>query len=119
MIYTDILCIATIAVFIIDCSGVIDAIKGAIAPLLTKYLGIKITPDRLRIKPFDCSLCSTFWAGVIYLLVVGAFTIPNLLYVCMCAYCTIIIKSAIELADEAISTILYMANKLLNKIQSL
>ena len=29
-------------------------------------------------KPFSCALCSTFWAGIIYILVMGQFNILNI-----------------------------------------
>lgn len=74
MIYTDILLIAFICVFIIDFSGVIESLEAA----LKKWVG---NPFVHIPKPFSCSLCSTWWAGLIYLLIVGSFTIPNIAYV--------------------------------------
>ena len=64
--------ILIICVLVIDISGFVHSIKAAIG----KYLGI--SPNSFRIKPFDCSFCMTFWISVIYLLVVGRFTLVNI-----------------------------------------
>ena len=64
--------ILIISVLVIDISGFVYSIKVAIG----KYLGI--SPNSFRIKPFDCSFCMTFWASMIYLLVVGRFTLVNI-----------------------------------------
>lgn len=61
--------------FIIDCSGFINSIK---RQYLRKIFKIK-NPDisNLNWKPFDCSLCMTFWLGIIYLLITSNFTLFN------------------------------------------
>ena len=69
---TDLFSILIICVLVIDISGFVHSIKVAIG----KYL--KISPNSFRIKPFDCSFCMTFWVSVIYLLVVGRFTLVNI-----------------------------------------
>ena len=69
---TDLFSILIISVIVIDISGFVHSIKAAIG----KYL--VISPNSFRIKPFDCSFCMTFWVSVIYLLVVGRFTLVNI-----------------------------------------
>ena len=68
----NLILIQIITVFIVDLSGIIDTLK----KLLWKKF-VKIGDyHNLSIKPFDCSLCSTFWICIIYLLCTGNFTLP-------------------------------------------
>jgi hypothetical protein len=62
----DLICIWFICVLVIDISGFIDSIKYGLSYLLTKG---KIPTTDYRLKPIDCSLCATFWCGLIYVLV--------------------------------------------------
>lgn len=72
MTLANLILIGFIVVFIIDYSGFIEEAD----KILTKVLKSKIA---LHIpKPFSCSLCSTFWLGLIYLLCVGQFNLLNI-----------------------------------------
>lgn len=81
--------ILVICVIVIDISGFVHSIKVAIG----KYL--KISPNSFRIKPFDCSFCMTFWASMIYLLVVGRFTLLNIAIVLLLCCLTTPLKNLI------------------------
>ena len=52
--YIEYLIIAAIVVYIVDLSGFTESWKGAI----TRLFGGR---ECKRIKPFDCSLCMTWW----------------------------------------------------------
>ena len=52
-------------VFLIDQSGFINEFK-RLKKVLTKG---KMSDPGYSLKPFDCSLCMTFWVSLIYLLV--------------------------------------------------
>ena len=86
---TDLFSILIICVLVIDISGFVHSIKVAIG----KYL--KISPNSFRIKPFDCSFCMTFWASVIYLLVVGRFTLVNIAVVLLLCCLTTPLKNLV------------------------
>ena len=86
---TDLFSILIICVLVIDISGFVHSIKVAIG----KYLGI--SPNSFRIKPFDCSFCMTFWASVIYLLVVGRFTLVNIAIVLLLCCLTTPLKNLV------------------------
>ena len=86
---TDLFSILIISVLVIDISGFVHSIKVAIG----KYL--KISPNSFRIKPFDCSFCMTFWASVIYLLVVGRFTLLNIAIVLLLCCLTTPLKNLV------------------------
>ena len=86
---TDLFSILIISVLVIDISGFVHSIKAAIG----KYLGI--SANSFRIKPFDCSFCMTFWASMIYLLVVGRFTLVNIAIVLLLCCLTTPLKNLI------------------------
>ena len=86
---TDLFSILIISVLVIDISGFVYSIKTAIG----KFLGI--SPNSFRIKPFDCSFCMTFWVSVIYLLVVGRFTLANIAIVLLLCCLTTPLKNLI------------------------
>lgn len=86
---TDLFSILIISVIVIDISGFVHSIKAAIG----KFLGI--SPNSFRIKPFDCSFCMTFWVSMIYLLVVGRFTLVNIAIVLLLCCLTTPLKNLI------------------------
>ena len=86
---TDLFSILIISVIVIDISGFVHSIKAAIG----KYL--KISPNSFRIKPFDCSFCMTFWISLIYLLVVGRFTLVNIAIVLLLCCLTTPLKNLV------------------------
>ena len=86
---TDLFSILIISVIVIDISGFVHSIKVAIG----KYLGI--SPNSFRIKPFDCSFCMTFWVSLIYLLVVGRFTLVNIAIVLLLCCLTTPLKNLV------------------------
>lgn len=86
---TDLFSILIISVIVIDISGFVHSIKAAIG----KFLGI--SPNSFRIKPFDCSFCMTFWVSMIYLLVVGRFTLLNIAIVLLLCCLTTPLKNLV------------------------
>ena len=76
----NLILIQWIVVFIIDISGVVDNLKSLLMKILTKG---KIDSNNYRLKPFDCSLCTTFWVGLIYLLCTSQFTIAYIAFICV------------------------------------
>lgn len=101
----NLLCIQIIIVFIIDLSGVVDYIQ----PLVWKWLFPKLPyKESVVIKPWFCSLCMTWWSGILYILITG-FTWKLLLYVALLAYFTPVTKDLLIIIKELII-------KLLNKI---
>lgn len=108
MIYWILLLLQFICVCIIDVTGAVDDM---LTPLVRKITGSRIGHIG---KPFSCSMCMTFWTGVIYLLVAGAFTIPNLAYVLALAVMTqityLLICMAKDLATKAIEVVYKIFN---------
>lgn len=75
----DLILLTIIVCYIEDCSGFVQSVK---RQFLRKVMKIK-KPDAstLHWPPFDCSLCMTFWSGLIYLLFTHNFTIPYIAFV--------------------------------------
>lgn len=70
-IYTQQAILAAVVVFIVDLSGFTDSWRDALA----RALRIR----NLRpLKPFDCSLCMTWWTCLIYPLCTGDFSLLTL-----------------------------------------
>lgn len=91
--YFDLLLLAVVIVYIIDVSGVMESIKGA----LSRWLGAKVS----RIRPFDCSLCMIWWAGIIYIIAVGEFSLPTLTWVAFLSAMSTRIHRAIQFLQDA------------------
>lgn len=108
MILAKLFLIAFIAVFIIDYSGFIDEM----GKILTKVLASKV-PLRIP-KPFSCSLCTTFWVGLIYLLCIGKLTIFTLALLGIVCILTPEILSIIYFGKDLFNNIMDSISKFLN-----
>ena len=106
----ELILIQLIIVFIIDLSGVVDSIKLFISKHLTKN---KIVTTNFSIKPFDCSLCTTWWIGLIYLLICHSFTIPYIALVALLSYLTPLSSSILLLIKDLA---IFLVNKLNMKL---
>lgn len=81
-----------IVVFIIDLSGITNTIKRMISNLLTKK---KITTDNYSLPLLGCSLCITFWSGLLYLVIIQQFNIVMISIVCLLSYITPVTKDVL------------------------
>lgn len=95
MVYFDIFLLTIVVVYIVDISGIIDSIKWAIG----RWLGITVG----RLKPFDCSLCMTWWIALIYAIAVGACDIYTIAYIAMLSALSSQISDCISLGRDLIS----------------
>lgn len=66
-----------IIVYIIDISGVIEEIKKYLFKLIK---GKNVEYYGYSLKPFDCSLCMTFWIIIIYLIYNNISIIESIFY---------------------------------------
>lgn len=95
MVYINILCLALVVIYIVDISGIVDSIKWA----LGRWLNIKVG----RLKPIDCSLCMTWWVGLIYIIAAGEFSIYTLLCVAIVSALSTPIGNIITLMRELLT----------------
>ena len=92
----DILLIAVIVVVIIDISGFIDSLKSGLKRLLTNGR----MSAYYSLKPFDCSLCMTFWTGFAYMIITHKVTLFMTAYLLIISIMTPVIKDVIILIRE-------------------
>ena len=106
----ELILIQLIIVFIIDLSGVVESFKLFLSKILTKG---KIQTTNFDLKPFTCSLCSTWWIGLIYLLICHSFTIPYIALVALLSYLTPLSSSILLLIKDLA---IFLINKLNMKL---
>lgn len=99
MIYVNVLLIAVIFSFGLDVGGFWNEITSIISGWLTK--GVVKKPFEL--KPFSCSLCMTFWTSLVYVLCIGAFSLPMLAWICLCSYLTLVIPAFFYFIESVIN----------------
>lgn len=94
-IYTDLLLVAAVTIYIVDLSGFTDAWRGALARMM------HIPESNLRpLKPFDCSLCMTWWVCLIYSAVLKQFTLPVIAYSALLSFLSVPIGQSILFIRE-------------------
>lgn len=106
----DLILIQLIIVYIIDLSGAVESLKLFISKILTKG---KIQTTNFDLKPFTCSLCMTWWIGLIYLLICHSFTIPYIALVALLSYLTPLSSSILLLIKDLV---IFLVNKLNMKL---
>lgn len=105
--FLDLFFLAFITVFIIDYSGVIQSMEEG----LQKWLKM---PNKAHVpKPFSCSLCSTFWLGLIYLLGTAQFSFMGVAYVCFLSSMTPVILMLINLVKGILMKVIVVVEDLL------
>lgn len=103
--------VITLAVcFIVDYSGFVPALKPKINKILHREEGVIL-------KPFDCSLCMTFWSCLVYWLIAGP-TLSGLLWVVFCAFCAQFITEGLFIIERLLSLFISWLHTLIDKIES-
>ena len=99
----DILLIAVVTVCIVDISGFTDSWKSAFKRLVTRG---RMSDPYYSLKPFDCSLCMSFWSGLVYLWVTHSFTLWMVTFLLLVSVMTPVIKDFIILIRETLIKII-------------
>lgn len=97
------LCITVIWVIILDLTDFMPTVKSWISSILTK--GNSHNND-YRIKPFDCSLCMSWWSNFALMLCTGTLGFINILIALWLAWLTPIIKDIMILGFDALEKII-------------
>lgn len=103
--------IAIIIVYAIDVSPFYRDVTGAIASRLTKGR----THEPIRLKPFSCSLCMTFWVGLIYLIIKGQLSMCFLVVLCGVSALTPAIAQAFDLVLLTIEILIDYAKRKIDR----
>lgn len=108
-IVIDFLCIAAVCVFVVDVSGFTQSWRGA----LKRWLGVR---ELVPLHPFDCSLCCTVWACLIYGWAHVRLTPVLLLAIAAAALLTPVIGAAFTLIRTALGGALEALTRLAEKL---
>ncbi len=101
MTYLNLFLITLVLVFIIDLSGAMDYIKRTVWRWVFKNRPNQTYQD-FEMKPFECSLCMTWWVGLIYLCFTQLSWV-NVAYVALLAYLTPVWKDLLLLVKDFIN----------------
>lgn len=110
MLIFNLFLIAIFFVFVIDYAGFITTIEEGLSKMIsnTRQRNIHIHIPR----PFSCSLCCSFWTGLIYIIVTNNFSILNLILVAAAAATTPIIAEIMSFTRDLLIQVIYWLRKL-------
>lgn len=106
MHYINLLLLTIVMVYIIDLSGFTETWK---AWLWRRY---RISQQQ-SIKPFDCSTCMTWWAGIIYMIIARRMTLTLLAYIAVLSLLALPIGQLLLLIREALNRVI---NRLIDRL---
>lgn len=95
MVYVNLIALSAVIAYITEVSGIIDNLKYA----LGRWLGVTVS----RLKPLDCSLCMTWWCGLIYIICVGECSVINIAFVALLSALAHNIAEGIMLISDSVS----------------
>lgn len=108
-IYVKILLTAWLVVFVVDLSGFTQTWKAA----LGRWLHVE--SSKLRCKPFDCSLCMTWWVTLMVVLLDGQLSFITTAFCALCALFSDVLATTTTFVKDAILGALDAFYKLLRK----
>ena len=104
----DCLLITIIFVIITDQLHFWEEFSSSLKSLITK--GKFKSP--IRCKILECSTCQSWWVNLIYIIIIGKFTIPMIVYILVLSWTTPIINSIFTLLKNLFLRIInIIANK--------
>lgn len=109
-IYADLALLWAVIVFVVDLSGWTDTWLGWLSKFTARY-GY---PPVRSLRPFSCSLCMTWWAGIAYALAVGEFSLPVLAYVAGLSALSFTLRELFIFITETLTNAIAKFNKWLN-----
>ena len=102
----ELLMITIIVVYIIDLSGAINSIKYGI----WKWLRGNKPYKEYQFKPFDCSLCMSFWIGLIWLFLSHSMSLKYIMILCLFSYLSDVIGDILRLIKDILITLMSKIN---------
>ena len=103
------LMLAAVVVFIVDLSGFTGTWKGWLGRWLKVSVG--------SCKPFDCSLCMTWWTCLVYLLCNGSFSLAGVALAGLAALLTPFIGELLTCLRELLRSLVRLLWTFNDKIQ--
>lgn len=108
MIYGKLLILACVVCFVVDLSGFTQTWKGK----LGKWLGVPVG----SCKPFDCSLCMTWWCGLFYAACAGEFRMGVVGYIALLALFASTISEVLQTLKDSINALLRYVGGIIDKL---
>lgn len=109
-IILNLLLIQLIVVFIVDLSGIIDTIKHFIWKRWIKIGNYQ----SISLKPFSCSLCSTWWCCLIYLLITSNLNLLTIAITALLAFLAGTLGDFLLWCKDAITKFINLLYKLID-----
>lgn len=104
----DLLILTCLIVWIEDLTDFVDTMK---VKLWNWTYNHSVPYKPFTIKPFDCSLCLSFWIGLIYIVLAGQFTIPMIGYVGLLSFMTPVICDVLRMMKDIMVKIIDLVYK--------
>lgn len=95
----DLILVALITIYIVDISGFTESWRTALA----RILHVK---ELKPLPPFDCSLCMTWWACLIFLLASGKCSLPMVAVAALLSMLSVPIGQLLILVREAFTRLI-------------
>ena len=110
-IYIELLLVACLATWLVDCSGAADTLL-ALASKFTRNFGYGPVTS---LRPFTCDLCATWWATIIYALCMGQLSLPVICYCAALAHFSFTLARFFIFLNEAASKLVGFLLDLCNR----
>lgn len=107
----ELLMITAIVAFGIDVAGFMESVKAG----LSRWLGLPVR----SLKPFDCSLCSTWWCCLLWTLCTGRFSLEGVALSAACALLAGPIGQAEDTAVQVLEALVHAVRALVEKLMRL
>ena len=101
--WLNILLIAVILVIITDLSGIVEYIKSHLYFRLRGTYNYPETWDTPIIHLLSCSFCQVWWAGLLYLIIIGGLSFGAVAYLLVICYLTTTIKDLLVFFKEVLT----------------
>lgn len=98
-IYINLLLLACIVTWLVDCSGATDTLLSLVSRFTRRYGYGPVT----SLRPFTCDLCATWWACLIYAICTGNFTLPVIAWCAALAHFSFTLARFFIFLNEALS----------------
>lgn len=98
-IYIELLLVACIVTWVVDCSGFTDTLL-ALATRFTRKFGYGPVTS---LRPFTCDLCATWWATLLYAYIAGQLSLPVIAYCAALAHFSFTLAKVFIFLNEAAS----------------
>lgn len=103
MVILNLFIISVIWVLILDLSGFALTIDKTLYKIFYPKRPFR---EDAHFKPWDCSLCLTFWTSLIYLIVIHSLTLPNIAFSLLFAWLTTTEKDIFIMVKDMVTKLI-------------